>query len=311
MEALLHATNAYKSLLADARAGRSAHAVLVAFPDGAYLRPLLRECAKAFFLAGEREARLIENGSYSDCVFLPEEGGKFTVEACERVLEESTLRPVEGKKKLFVLDAFQNATALVQNKLLKVLEEPPDGVYFLIGTTNPHAVLPTVRSRTELLTEPPFPEEEVARALRRMHPDSAGADEAAAACGGVFSTAEKLLSGGGESFRLAERFLSGEDVERLCRELNDKTDKQAFFAAIRQVLRDMLFQKEGQGKYAARKGAETARLAREYPAGAIVEALALTDRAERETVFNANLSQCALALAIGIGKEKERWQRLS
>lgn len=310
MKELLRRTNAYRTMSADAERGSFAHALLVVFPDGAYLRALLRECARAFFRAEEssRTDKLIAEERFPDCIFLPAEGGKLNADSAARVLEESALRPVEGEKKLFVLDAFHTAPALVQNKLLKVFEEPPEGVYFLVGAVNAHAVLPTVRSRMKQAEVPPFSEEDIYAALCRMYPEAQGRREAAAASGGLLSSAERILQGGGEIFSLAERFLSGE-TEPVCRAL-EKADKAAFFSAVRLVLYDMLLISVGQEKYASRTEGATARLARSYPAGAIASSLRLAEAAERELNFNANPAQCAYHLALGIQKEREKWQKL-
>lgn len=310
MRELLRRTNAYAAIAGD----RSApHATLVLFPDGKYLRALLKECAKAFFKAqdGSRIERLIETESFADCLFLPAEGEKLTAADGAHIIDESLLRPVEGDKKLFVLDGFHTVTPIVQNKLLKVLEEPPAGVYFLLGATAEHTVLPTVLSRVRKLAVPPFPEEAVFAALGRNYTGDPGIGEASAACGGVYSVAESLLEGGGEDFRLAEEFLRGENVERLCRELGDRKEKRSFFAAVRLTARDMLFYRTGGKKYVSLRGAKTQALAREFPLGALMAIGPMVSEAEREIQFNANLGQCALALALKIREEKEKWQKLS
>lgn len=310
MKELLRSTTAYRTLRTEQDAQ---HALLVVFPDAQYLRPLLRECAKAFFKAedGSREEKLIEAESFSDCLFFPAPDAKLTVEDGARIVDESLLRPLEGNRKLFVLDAFHNASPLVQNKLLKILEEPPEGVNFLIGATSEFPVLPTVLSRVGKIAESPFSEEAVAAALGRKYPREGGVAEAAAACGGVFSTAEELLSGGGEDFRLAEEFLLGDDPVRFIRAMGERKEKRAFFAAVRLLLRDMLFYRTGQEQYAARSGNNVQKLAFSYPAGAIVAASELVTEAEKQIAFNANFGQCAEALAIGIAEEKLKWQRLS
>ena len=158
MRALLRSTSAYTSFCGGAQT--AAHFSLVLFPDERLLRPLLKECAKAFFGAadGSRTAKLIDEECFSDCIILPPAGGKLTAELAATIAEESILRPVEGEKKLFVLDAFHTVTPLVQNKLLKLLEEPPEGVYFLAGAAAEHTVLPTVLSRACRLAVAPFPE---------------------------------------------------------------------------------------------------------------------------------------------------------
>lgn len=312
MKQLLRSTTAYRTIARDAADGACAHFTLVLFPDAALLRALLKECAKAFFAAGDgsRREKLIEAEAYADCLFVPRAGAKFSAEAAAAIADESQLQPVEGNKKLFVLDAFHAVTPLVQNKLLKLLEEPPPGVSFLAGATAEHAVLPTVLSRANKIAEPPFSEEAVRAALERNHPGCAAAAAAAAACGGVYSAAETLLEGGGEDFRLAERFLAGDDVERLCREVGEQK-RPSFFAAVRLLLRDILLERTGQGRYTALDARTVRSLAQRYPAGAALAALGLVDRAEREIQFNANFAQAALTLAIGIAKERETWQKLS
>ena len=234
----------------------------------------------------------------------------MTAELAATIAEESILRPVEGEKKLFVLDAFHTVTPLVQNKLLKLLEEPPEGVYFLAGAAAEHTVLPTVLSRACRLAVAPFPEEAVAAALSRMHGGERGIAEAAAASGGIYSVAEDLLAGGGEDFRLAARFLTENNTEGLCREIGEKK-RPSFFAAVRLLLRDALFVASGQQRYAAVRSAELGAIVRRYPAGALAAGLSYTAQAEREVQFNANFAQAALTLALRLNKERETWQKLS
>lgn len=310
MKELLRSTTAYRLFAADAARGSAAHTTLVVFSDGPLLRALLKECAKAFF-AGERESRLIDAESYSDCVILPAAGEKYTVETAERIIEESLLRPVEGDKKLFVLDGFGEATPLVQNKLLKVLEEPPAGVYFLLGALSEHAILPTVLSRAKRFSVEPFREEAILGALTRNHAREEGLQEAAAASGGSYSAAEAILAGGGEEFRLAEEFLTAPSPEAFVRAMGDRKEKKQFFAAVKTALREALFLSLGREEDCFLKRPALRNIAREYPAGALISAIRYTGEAERDIQFNSNFGQAALALAIRIREEKLRWQKLS
>lgn len=311
MKTLIRTTTAYKLFAADAKNGGGAHTTLMLFPDEKYLRLFLTECAEAFFAdMGERVKSLIAKESFSDCLFFPAKGAKFTVDDAAKIIDESILRPLEGEKKLFVLDGFSNAAPLVQNKLLKVLEEPPEGVYFLLGAVSEHAVLPTVLSRAKKFSVPPFSEREVEEALARTHVGETGIREAAAACGGIFSDAEALLSDGGKEFSLAEQFLSGEGVEALCRGVNDK-NARPFFAAVKLVLRDLMFMAAGQERYCARKTPAMQKLKEEIPLGALVSAIGFTSETEREIKFNAIPAQAALSLFARIGEETLKWQKLS
>lgn len=311
MRRLLRQTAAFRALSQDAAAGEYSHAVLVLFPDERYLRALLKECAKAFFGAedGSRTAALIDAESYSDCLFFPPEGGKLTAEEGARLLDESNLMPTEGDKKLFVLDAFHTVQPVVQNKLLKVLEEPPAGVYFLLGATAEFSVLPTVLSRVKKIAETPFVEEQVAAALKRNYPEEALIAQSAAASGGVYSVAEDLLQAGGDDFALAERFLT-EDPLKVVRGMGERKNKRAFFSAVRLTLRDMLLFQTGQGRYAA-LGENLKQAAKEYPAGALFAAIGYVAQAEKQLNFNANFGQCAEVLAVQIAEERQLWKKLS
>ena len=306
MKQLLHSTNAYLSMKRDV-----SPATLIVFPDAKYLRALLKECAKAFF--GESDTRrcaLIEEESFSDCLMLPQAGAKLTVDDASRIIDESLLHPVEEEKKLFVLDAFDTASTLVQNKLLKILEEPPAGVYFLLGVSSEGAVLPTVLSRMRKISVPPFAEEAVLAALKRGHAHEEGFARAAAASGGVYSLAEELLSGS-ENFRIAERLFEGKELEQLSREAGDIKDRNALFAALSLTARDLLLYKTGQGQYASLKGENLKRLSEGFAEGALLAAARHIQSAEREAQFNASMRQCLYTLGLRIQEEKSRWQKLS
>ena len=312
MRELIRKTGVYRAIGA-AREETFSQAVLVVFPDGKYLRQLLKECAKRFFGAedGGRVSELIEKESFSDCLIYPAAEKKLTAELCGEIVEESLLRPVEGDKKLFVLDGFHTAPQLVQNKLLKLLEEPPAGVYFLLGAETEFSVLPTVLSRVKKFARSPFSEEEVEAALERKYPGVEGIREAAAASGGIFSVAESLLSGGGEDFRLAGEFLSLNGSEKFCREIGERKNKREFFAALRAILRDMLFWGTGQGRHAKLKSETVRKLAADFPTGAALKALELVSEAEKQIQFNAGFGSCLYALALELKEEKEKWKRLS
>lgn len=306
MITLLHSTNAYLAMKRDV-----SPSTLAVFPDAKYLRALLKECAEAFF--GEDDKRrcaLIDEETFSDCLILPKAGNKLTVEDAAYIVDESLLHPVEEKKKLFVLDAFDTASVLIQNKLLKILEEPPEGVYFLLGASGEGAVLPTVLSRMRKIVVPPFAEEAVLAALQRNHAGEEGLSRAAAASGGVYSLAEELLFGG-DNFRIAERLFEGEALETLCREVEKIKDRGALFAALSLTARDLLFYRTGQERFASLKSENLKRLARSYPEGALLAAARYIQDARREVEFNASLRQAFYTLGLRIQEEKTKWQKLS
>ena len=138
MKQLILGTTAYSAFSGDADNGRLSHAYMLYLNDAKNLRFALKIFALKFFGLGENDTdgkRLI-NENLTDCRIYPDEGKKLTAEAVSEFLNDSALQPVEYGKKLYIISGFNEASALIQNKLLKTLEEPPHGVYFLLGVTS-------------------------------------------------------------------------------------------------------------------------------------------------------------------------------
>ncbi|MCM1438508.1 MAG: hypothetical protein NC131_04775 [Roseburia sp.] len=197
MEQLIGNTSAYKIFRSDRRADRLSHAYMLYFPDGRNLRAALLLYALEFFGAdkGGRDGRLILAEGLPDLKVYPTADGKLTADAASEIVADAALKPVERDKKLYVISGFQDASPIFQNKLLKVLEEPPVGVHFLLGATSLSPVLDTVKSRVKLLETPPFSQNEILGALEREAVNPLNA-EAAEACGGVLGVAQDMLKGG-------------------------------------------------------------------------------------------------------------------
>ncbi len=245
MRTLVSQTTAYKTL--QESGGNLHHAYLFLFPDATFLKRALPFFAE-LFLDSERAKTLVQSGAYVDCITLPEEGKKFTVDNAKTILEESVMRPVEGDKKLFLISDFSDANVQAQNKLLKLLEEPPTGVYFLIGATIESTILPTILSRVEKWEIQPFSKADIVKYLERNYPASPLAREIAEASGGLPSKAESILSGGylNEVIEGAYSLLLSpqSSLPMLCRKLADTKHKKELITLLKMVVRDALFLRE-------------------------------------------------------------------
>lgn len=69
------------------------------------------------------------------------------VDDARQILAYVPLLPTEGDRKMYIIDEVHRFTANAQDALLKVLEEPPDHVYFVLCTTNVGKVAATLKSR--------------------------------------------------------------------------------------------------------------------------------------------------------------------
>lgn len=197
MEKLIKGTTAYAILSGDRLSGKLSHAYMLHFTDESNLRSVLKIFATEFFGAKEGSSafRRIMSDNFADLIFYPQQDKKITADGVSEIISDSAMRPVEGDKKLYVICGFEGASALVQNKLLKTLEEPLDGIHFLLGVTSVAPVLETVLSRVKLLEIPPFTEAEIYSALERMGENKLNA-AAAASSGGSLGAAQNILSGG-------------------------------------------------------------------------------------------------------------------
>jgi DNA polymerase-3 subunit delta' len=95
--------------------------------------------------------RRIGQGTHPDVVTIPGVSipGEKKVEAVREQLSKSAYRPFEGRRRVFIFDEADELQPVVQNAMLKTLEEPPPSSQFIIVTARPDDLLPTVRSRCQ------------------------------------------------------------------------------------------------------------------------------------------------------------------
>lgn len=300
MQTLLRSTHAYKLLKTDGERGAFSHAYLLLFDDPRNLRTAVKTFAKLFF-DDERAKNLVESETFSDCLFFPDPDKKFVVEDAERVAEECTLKPVEGDKKVFVIADFAEATPAAQNKLLKLLEEPPKGVVFLLGASTSYPVLPTVLSRVKRLEIPPFDVKQVADCLSRMYGNAEGDGFSlcAAASGGSVGAAQNMLEGGAYKSLVDDAFslllVSSDGVPALVKRVGETKRKKELLSLLRLIFRDALVLKSNADDRHIFLRSQTARLSRvaeKYPLPALVKAQDFLSAAERQLAFNAVFPQC-------------------
>lgn len=97
------------------------------------------------FCENENYVKVMAN-SHPDVKTYPQKD-KLLVADSEEIVMESYIKPIFSDKKIFIIRNIDNSMESAQNKLLKVLEEPPQNVYFIITCFNPNLLLPTIKSR--------------------------------------------------------------------------------------------------------------------------------------------------------------------
>lgn len=304
MEKLIGSTAAYAVFTGDKAAGRLSHAYLLYYADGARLRDALRMFALVFFgcARGSREERLVLSEGLADMKIYPKPDKKLTVDAAAEIISDAYLQPVEGDKKLYVICGIEEASALFQNKLLKILEEPPRGVYFLLGATSLAPVLSTVLSRVKKLEIPPFTAEEIFAALERKekNPLNYGV---AQACGGVLGVAEEMLSDGmyAEIRSAAEELCSAAEAPAAVK----AAVKYGGFKYKNELLAQMQRTYFGELKKYADDGEYKGKLSQ----GALIYAVESVNKALADVKFNANFPALLYDLTLKIALENGKWSK--
>ena len=138
------------------RDNRVAHAYLFSGPRGTGKTSTARILAKA--LNCESPVQGEPCGVCGSCVDITR-GASFDVHELDaasnngvdamRDLVARASLATPGRWKVYIVDEVHMLSASASNALLKTLEEPPDHVVFVLATTDPQRVLPTIRSRTQ------------------------------------------------------------------------------------------------------------------------------------------------------------------
>ena len=325
MQTLIKNTQAYRLLKAEAQKGRLSHAYLLLLDDKRNLKSALKTFAKILFACddtprGARIAERIEKETFTDCLFFPNADKKFTVEDAERLTEECMLRPIEGDLKVFIISDFADANVPSQNKLLKLLEEPPEGVIFLLGATTAFPVLSTVLSRVSKLEIPPFTEREVQDALKRIYTDSPYTDRDFSLCavagGGSVGEAQNTLEDGDYRALVDEAFallLSEKSaLPTLIKKTGETKRKKELLYLLRVIFRDALLQKSDafndSHTLLVVEKERLQKVAHRFTASTLLFAQNELSKAELQTFFNATFPQC-LELLIAKILEKDAENR--
>lgn len=167
-----------------------AHAYLIIAPDEEYARAL---CARFISSRIGVDPDKVLRRACADVTVLPF-GDKVLSSDVKEITDTVALTPTESDEKFYVVEKAETMNESSQNKLLKVLEEPPAFVRIILIATSTAPFLPTVLSRVTVVDVPPLTEEEVLSNLIREYGETAAVYLAAALSGGSLSKAAAVMT---------------------------------------------------------------------------------------------------------------------
>ena len=143
--------------------------------------------------------RRIGRRVHADVLFIePGDTGAIKIEQIRDVVERTGYRPFEGRRRVVIIDEADAIVPAAQDSLLKTLEEPPNATMFVLVTSAPELLLPTIRSRCQRLRFGRLAPADVARILIDRHEFDQGDAHAAAALSD--GSVGRALEGASEEF---------------------------------------------------------------------------------------------------------------
>ena len=148
-----HIVKTLKNALAT---GKLAHAYLFAGPRGTGKTTMAKLLAKALncdegigHQCNEcKNCQAIIEGTHPDVLEL-DAASNNGVDEIRELIEKVKYGTILGRYKVYIIDEVHMLSTGAFNALLKTLEEPPEHVIFILATTEPHKILPTILSRCQ------------------------------------------------------------------------------------------------------------------------------------------------------------------
>ena len=204
---------------------------------------------------------LAKAGNHPDIsIIIPQKDKKnIVVEQIREVIKDASKKPYENAKKVYIIAYGDEMNEQAQNAFLKLLEEPPEYAVFVILAKNTASLLPTVRSRCEIIKFPPVKAEKIKEILEKSYPEIKNVDFLARYSLGNIEKAKKLAVDEGfmplrrGAFEILPKLLSGDiagsyDIAEFA-ELN-KEDAETILRLWTDFLRDIMLIQNGGEKYA-------------------------------------------------------------
>lgn len=149
------------------------NSMLFCGPDGVGKKHMALTLARAMNCAQKKDdacevcpsCKAIHMGNFPDVMEIYPEGNVIKIEQMRTLRKIAYLKPMVGKKRIFIVDEVEKMTEEAANSLLKILEEPPFFSYIILITRNPFMIIPTIKSRCQILSFLPISKEDIEKIL--------------------------------------------------------------------------------------------------------------------------------------------------
>lgn len=245
--------------------------------------------------------RLIAANSHPDVVWLARQGQNITVAQVRDVIQQARFAPQYGPWRLCLVDAAEDLSLPAANSMLKIIEEPPPYLVFILISDRPAALLPTVVSRCQRVNFLPLAAAVVADLLQRLGVAPERARVAARLSGGRPGRARELAAPDGLARRdqavacvndVWHRGMTGAWAAAECLAKQGREGTDAFLQFVLLWLRDIIVIKVGAAPerlYNADRAAEALRAAGAMDLTALLGLWARVTAVRQAVAHNGNV----------------------
>ena len=235
---------------------RIAGAYLFVGPMGVGKETVARYFAQLIFCQQDTEpptvcgtclaCRKVGSGNHPDLQFIRPEGSLLKIGQIRALQKQIIYEPFEASRKVYILTDVERMNAEAENCLLKTLEEPPASSVLILLTSNVEALLPTTRSRCQILQFHPIPTQELAEILiDRFSVAPEQATTLAIAAGGAIGKALTQLEKGSMLTEEVPDILRETDLLAAFRLAENLKDNPETLGDLVTWYRDLLFLQQG------------------------------------------------------------------
>ncbi|MBO4690898.1 MAG: DNA polymerase III subunit delta' [Paludibacteraceae bacterium] len=164
------------------------------------------------------------------------------------ILRKLSLKSFGEGYKVMIVWQPEKMNTICANKLLKLLEEPPEKTVFLFVSEHPEQLLSTIQSRVQLIRVPRLPEQTIAEALVGDGIDASAAGDIARIANGSYLQARKKASETEENQQELRDFIALFRDAYTVGVINDPQKKLESLSRLRQWSQDMADSKVGREK---------------------------------------------------------------
>ena len=107
----------------------------------------------------------INTGNHPDFQIVRPDGKQIKIDQIRQLQRQVVFQPIEGRRKLYIITEADRMNLEAANCLLKTLEEPPAKSVLILLTSHLDALLPTIRSRCQIISFQPLPVTELVEVL--------------------------------------------------------------------------------------------------------------------------------------------------